>query len=290
MSFHFYADDLQIYLPMCPNENNAFTKLLDCITDIKQWLAQNFLHLNDSKTECILFGSPPMSNFLTTNSGTLAPFFKSHVKNLGVIFDNRLKFDKQISSVVSTSIFQLRLLAKVKSFLSRQDLEKAIHAFISSRLDYCNALYVGLSHSSISRLQLVQKAAARFLTGTSRREHITPVLPSLHWLPVRFRIDFKLLLFVFNAINGLAPSYLSEILTFRNCGRALRSSGQLLLEVPRSRLKQRGDRSFAVTAPRLWNKLPPDIRTITDLSLFKSKLKTHFFSLAFNSDQGGPVS
>ena len=214
LSFHFYADDLQIYLPMCPNENNALTKLLDCITDIKQWLAQNFLHLNDSKTECILFGSPPMSNVLTTNSGTLAPFFKSHVKNLGVIFDNRLKFDKQISSVVSTSFFQLRLLAKVKSFLSQQDLEKAIHAFISSRLDYCNALYVGLSHSSISRLQLVQNAAARFLTGTSRREHITPVLSSLHWLPVHFRIDFKLLLFVFNAINGLAPSYLSEILTF----------------------------------------------------------------------------
>ncbi|XP_032366676.1 LOW QUALITY PROTEIN: uncharacterized protein LOC116685831 [Etheostoma spectabile] len=283
LSFHFYADDLQIYLPIKPNENTALTKLLDCITDIKQWLSQNFLHLNDSKTECILFGSPSMSNVLTTISGTLAPLFKSHVKNLGVTFDNGLKFDKQISSVVSASFFQLRLLAKVQSFLSRQDLEKAIHAFISSRLDYCNALYVGLSQSSISRLQLVQNAAARFLTSTSRREHITPVLSSLHWLPVRFRIDFKLLLFVFNAIYGLAPSYLTEILTVRDCGRALRSSGQCLLEVPRSRLKQWGDCSFAVAAPRLWNKLPPDIRTTTDLSLFKTKLKTHFFKLAFNS-------
>ena len=290
LSFHFYADDLQIYLPMCPNDTSALTTLLDCISDIKQWLAQNFLHLNNSKTECIFFGSPSMSNVFTTNAGTLAPFFKPHVKNLGVIFDNGLKFNKQISSVISTSFFQLRLLAKVKSFLSRQDLETAIHAFISSRLDYCNALYVGLSQSSISRLQLVQNAAARFLTGTSRREHITPVLSSLHWLPVRFRIDFKLLLFVFNAINGLAPSYLSDRLTFRNCGRALRSSGQVLLEVPRSKLKQWGDRSFAVAAPRLWNKLPPDIRTTTDLSLFKSKLKTHFFILAFNPDQGGPVS
>ena len=162
MSFHFYADDLQIYLPVKPSENIAPTQLLNCITDVKQWLAQNFLHLSDSKTECILFGTSPMSNVFTTNSGTLAPFFKPLVKNLGVTFDSGLKFDKQISSVVRTSFLQLRLLAKVKPPLSRQDLEKAIHAFISSRLDYCNALYVGLSQSSISRLQLVQNAAARF--------------------------------------------------------------------------------------------------------------------------------
>ena len=64
-------------------------------------------------------------------------------------------------------------------------------------MHFVAVIYVGLSHSSISRLQLVQNAAARFLTGTSRREHITPVLSSLHWLPVRFRIDFKLLFVCF---------------------------------------------------------------------------------------------
>ena len=282
LSFHFYADDLQLYLPMKPNGHTAFTKLTDCITEVKQWLARNFLHLNDSKTECILFGTSSMLNASTTDSGSLAPFLKSQVKNLGVTFDSGLNFDKQIKSVVKTSFFQLRLLGKVKPFLSRQDLEKAIHAFISSRLDYCNALFVGLAQSSISRLQLVQNAAARFLTGTSRREHITPVLSSLHWLPVRFRIDFKLLVFVFNAINGRGPSYLSEALTFQDHGRTLRSSGQLLLEVPRSRLKQWGDRSFSVAAPRLWNSLPLDIRTTTDLGLFKSKLKTHFYTKAFS--------
>ena len=79
---------------MRPNENTAFTQLLDCITDIKQWLALNFLHLNDSKTECILFGTPSMSNVFITNSGTLALFFKPHVKNLGVTFDSGLRFNK----------------------------------------------------------------------------------------------------------------------------------------------------------------------------------------------------
>ena len=145
---------------------------------------------------------PQLLSFLLNQSQKL-PFSASSARSLST-FDNGLKFDKQISSVV-TSFFQLPLLAKVKSFLSRQDLNKAIHAFINSRQDYCNALHVGLSQSSISRLQLVQNAAVRFLTNTSRREHITPVLSSLHWLPVRSRIDFKLLLFVFNALMAWLP-------------------------------------------------------------------------------------
>ena len=129
----------------------------------------------------------------------------------------------------------------------------------------------------------MQNAAARFLTNTSRRAHITPVLFTLHWLPVRFRIDFKILFFVFKALNGLAPEYLSEILTLREHSRSLRSSNQLVLEVPRSRYKRWGDQAFAVAAPRLWNKLPPDIRTTTDVALFRSKLKTYLFRMAFNT-------
>lgn len=111
-----------------------------------------------------------MLNVLAPNTSALALFFKTHIKNLAVLFDNRLNFEKQISSIVRASFFQLRLLAKVKPFHSCHYIEKAIHASISSRLDYCKALYVGLTKSSISRLQL---AAAQFLTGTSRREHLT---------------------------------------------------------------------------------------------------------------------
>ena len=105
---------------------------------------------------------------------------KPIVTNLGVRIDRDLKLDKQINSVVKSSFFQLRLLAKVKPFLSFNDFEKVIHSFISTKLDYCNALYIGVSKASLSRLQLVQNAAARLLTRTGRREHITPVLASLH--------------------------------------------------------------------------------------------------------------
>jgi len=112
----------------------------------------------------------------------------SVVKKLGVTLDGESKFDRQIGSVVKSAFFQLRLLARVKPYLSPSDLEKVIRAFILS-------LYVGLDQRSPRRLQLVQNAAARIFAGTKKREHITPVVASLHWLPVRFRIDFKILMF-----------------------------------------------------------------------------------------------
>jgi len=163
-----------------------------------------------------------------------------------VFLDSSLKLNKQIDSVIRTSFFQLRRLAKVKPFLSRSDLEKTIHAFISSRLDYCNALYIGLNQASLHRLQLVQNAAARFLTNTRKYDHITPVLLSLHWLPVQFRIQFKILLFVFCSIHGLAPAYLCNMLTLYKPSRALRSAEQHLLVVPGSRCKKWVDHAFAV--------------------------------------------
>lgn len=91
--------------------------------------------------------------------------------------------------------------------------KKVVHALITSRLDYCNSLYFGIDQCSVRRLQLVQNAAARLLTGTRRRDHITPVLSSLHWLPVVFRIQFKMLLLVFKSLHNLAPSYLTDLLT-----------------------------------------------------------------------------
>ncbi len=131
---------------------------------------------------------------------------------------------------------QLKGLHKLKNVLSFNDLEVVIHAFISTRLDYCNTLYAGINQFSLSRLQLVQNAAARFLTGTKTREHITPVLASLHCLSVKFRVDFKVLVFVFKALHGLAPIYISDLLHFYSPVRTLRSSSQKLLIVPKFKI------------------------------------------------------
>lgn len=282
ISFHCYADDLQLYMPLSLSNQSCLTGLNDCILEIKNWMAHSFLQLNESKTEVILFGPPKKTDCLKGNLGPLSPFIKSQVRNLGVLFDTELKFDKQINAVVKGSFFQLRAVAKLKSFLTESDFEKVIHAFITTRLDYCNALYTGVSESSLSHLQLVQNAAARLLTGTRRREHISPILEALHWLPVKYRILYKIALTVFKALNGLAPLYVMDMLCPYTQTRSLRSASQSLLYTPRSRLTQKGDRAFSVFAPKLWNSLPSDLRSATSVISFKSSLKTHLFRLAYD--------
>ena len=157
------------------------------------------------------------------------------------------------------------------------------HAFVLSRLDYCNALYTGLPKKSIERLQVIQNAAARILTNTKKRDHIPPALASLHWIPVKFRIDFKVLLLVFKALNGLAPPYLSDCLDKYVPGRPLRSHGAGLLTEIKINGKKHGEAAFASYAPKMWNLLPSKIRLATSVDVFKTLLKTHFYNLAFNS-------
>ena len=244
-------------------------------------MAHNFLQLNETKSEIMLFGPPNAVKILTNNLGNLSSLIKPSVKNLGVIFDPQLNLDRQINAVVKSCFFHLRMIAKIKPVLSRPDLERVIHATISSRLDYCNALYVGINQSSLDRLQLVQNAAARLLTGTRKREHITPVLANLHWLPVRYRIQFKVLLFVFKALNGHPPSYLSNLLIPKSSARSLRSADQFLLTKRRYNLERSGARAFAVAAPNLWNGIPLSIRLAPSVEAFKSRLKTYLYTLAF---------
>ncbi|KAL0148273.1 hypothetical protein M9458_056419 [Cirrhinus mrigala] len=156
-----------------------------------------------------------------------------------------------------------------------------VHAFMTSRLDYCNALLGGCPASSINKLQIVQNAAARVLTRSRKYDHITPILKCLHWLlPIRFRISYKILLLTYKALNGLAPAYLTSLPRY-NPSRSLRSQNSELLVVPRIAKSTKGGRAFSHLDPKLWNSLPDNVRGSDTLSLFKSRLKTHLFSKAF---------
>ncbi len=139
----------------------------------------------------------------------------------------------------------------------------------------------GCPASSINKLQIVQHAAARVLTRSRKYDHITPILQSLHCLPIKFRISYKILLLAYKALNDLAPAYLTNLLSRYNPTRSLRSQNSGLLVVPRIAKSTKGGRTFSYLSPKLWNSLPDNVRGSDTLSLFKSRLKTPLFSQAF---------
>ncbi len=280
IAYHSYADDTQIYLALSPNDYSPIDSLCQCIDEINSWMCQNFLQLNKEKTEVIAFGNKDEVLKVNAYLDSRGQTTKNQVRNLGVILETDLSFSSHVKAVTKSAYYHLKNIARIRCFVSSHDLEKLVHAFITSRVDYCNGLLTGLPKKTIRQLQLIQNAAARILTRTRKSEHITPVLRSLHWLPVTFRIDFKVLLLVYKSLNGLGPKYMSDMLTEYKPNRPLRSLGSSQLEIPRVHTKQ-GESAFSYYAARSWNQLPEEIRCAKTLATFKSSLKTHLFSCAF---------
>uniref|UniRef100_A0A669DXW8 Reverse transcriptase domain-containing protein n=1 Tax=Oreochromis niloticus TaxID=8128 RepID=A0A669DXW8_ORENI len=283
--FHCYADDTQLYLSMKPDNTHQLVKLQECLKDIKTWMAANFLLLNSDQTEVIVLGPENLRNMvsnqiLTLDGITLAS--SNAVRNLGVIFDQDMSFNAHIKQICKTAFFYLRNICKVRNILSLSDAEKLVHAFITSRLDYCNSLLSGCPKNSLKSLQLIQNAAARVLTGTRKREQISPVSASLHWLPVKSRIEFKILLLTYKVLNNQAPSYLNDLVVPYHPIRALRSRTVGLLVVPRVFKSRMGERAFSFQGPLLWNQLPVWIQETDTLSTFKIRLQTFLFAKAYS--------
>ncbi len=145
---------------------------------------------------------------------------------------------KQHSSILEA--IECQASEHVKCF----DAEKLVHAFMTSRLDYCDALLGGCPASSINKLQIVQNAAARVLTRSRKYDHITPILQYLHWLPIKFHIGYKILLLAYKALNYLAPAYLTYLLSRYNPTRSLRPHNSGLLVVPRIAKSTKGGITF----------------------------------------------
>ena len=206
----------------------------------------------------------------------------TEVRDLGVTFDSTLTLHNHINNICRSGSLSLHQIGKIRKFITQEYAERIVHAFVSSKLDYCNGILYGLPQNQIQKLQRLQNSAARLVTRTKKSEHITPVLINLHWLPVQQRIIFKLLLNTYKALKGLAPDYLSTLLTVYKPARSLRSSAAKNLSVPKSKTTTYGDRSFACAFPKLWNQLPQHIKLSETLKSFKSRLKTHLFKIAFD--------
>ena len=189
-----YAYDTELYISFKCNTHLAYLiKLNNCISDFRVWMINNNVKINDSKTAFIVFRSPQAKQDLSGLSVIVGDSIiqqSSKVRNLGIIFDQFLSFDYYIRSVCTTH-FHLRNFGRIPHLLSQNSTAQLIHALSSIRLDYCKSILYNLPKNSILRLQIIQNQAARILTKTPRRDHITVVLIDLHWFKNEERIVYK---------------------------------------------------------------------------------------------------
>ena len=173
-------------------------------------------------------------------------------------------------------------IRRVRPFLTQESAQLLIQASVLSRLDYCNSLLTGLPACSLKPLQLIQNAAARLIFNQPKFSHVSPLLRSLHWLPVAARTEYKTLTLAFKASKGMAPPYLKKLVKDYKPTRTLRSADKGMLATPTLKTpgqKSTRPRQFALLAPKLWNDLPVTLRTAESLPSFCRGLKTHLFRL-----------
>ena len=247
-------------------------------------MGANFLKLNDDKTAALVAHPQRRPNHgvavIRLGDANITP--SPWAKNIGVVFDDVMSMEQHVTQVCKVAYWYLHNIATVRNTITLEAAAKLVVSLVLSRLDYGNAVLIGLPASVLAKLQKVQNSAARLVVRAGKRAHITPILKRLHWLPVKYRVKYKVLSLVYRGLHGLAPPYINDMLEWYTPGRAgLRSSGECRLRVPRT-MGVYGNRRFSVAGPSLWNELPMDLKCAGSLSVFKCQLKTHLFRLAFD--------
>jgi hypothetical protein len=286
---HIFADDMQGTKHAKPSQvSELASELGSCISSVNDWCMSKRLQLNASKTEVMWYGSAtnlrklsPGSMLIPIGPDTLQP--TNQVRDLGVYFDSELNMKAHIRRIAGACYYHLRRLRALRGLLGQEVTARLVSAFVLSRLDYCNAILIGLPASTLAPLQRVMHAAVRLVCDLKPFDHISESIRTLHWLPIKQRIDFKVCLLVHQTINGRAPPYLQDLITpsvsvLRRSTLRSASHHDLVLQSSHRKL---GDRAFSVAGPRIWNSLPIELKTITDTSVFKRKLKTFLFTVAY---------
>ena len=287
VKYHFFADDSQLYSCL-PNDAPAALQALQnvesCCLAVKKWMQENKLKQNDGKTEVLVCGTKQRREklpFKSVKVGDAVIPLSEEVVTLGVRLDAELSMKKQVSAIVQGCQYHIRRIGRIRNCLTFDAAKTAAVTLVGSKLDYCNSLLQGISKDQIKRLQVAQNTAARVVTRTKKRDHISPVLKNLHWLPVEQRIQHKVLSFAFQSVHNIGPEYLNEIISWYAPTRVLRSGSQMLLAIPSKKDAQKktyGERSFSFTGPSLWEPIPLLLKHSTSKESFKAKCKTYLFA------------
>ena len=225
ISFMGYADDSLNYLSFRPIKDDitpqkACTDHLEtCLKEVRQWMKFNFLKLNNSKTEFIIFGVHQQLakvHHISIKIGNDIIENVPAVRNLGMYFDSELKLTVHINKLASSSFATLQNVAHIRNHLDIPTTKTIVQALVTSKLDYCNSLLLGIPKYNIDKLQRIQNIACRIIYKLPKYSHITPFLFEAHWLKIPQRIDFKILTLMYKCIHQLAPAYLMELVVDEN--------------------------------------------------------------------------
>ena len=273
-----YADDHQLYSSFSI-DNQYFmlgNNILDTLRTVKKWMNAFHLKLNEGKTNIIVFYPPHLeSNICKINGlfiGLKCIRFPNNVKNLGVLLDNQLSFKAQVNQCVQSCFATIRKISSVKCFLGQNHRKVLVTSLVLSQLDYCNGILYNINSDILKRMQTVQNCAAKLIYNRRKYDSgLSSLFSSLHWLRIKERIAFKIMLIVHKCLYCKSPVYLNNILSITD--NFIRTGN--LITIKTNYASSQG--AFSVCAPHLWNKLPLNIKFETSTVQFKRKLKTFLF-------------
>ena len=282
VNYHTYADDTIVYFDFDPNDiQQTKLRLADIMSKITAWMNSRRLKLNIGKTKLILFPTAKAKNHVVENFGFLdlqsqKLYPSTEVKVLGFILDMDLNFNSQINSVIRKCNFALFNLKHVRDLIPRKLFISVVMSEILSRIDYCNALYMGMPKYQLQRLQMTINKSVRLIYALPKSASITPYLKDrLHWLPIGPRIDFKFILLSYKVINSTGPNYLESYFRMVNNNRKTFFRPRIVGG------HSFANRAFKYTAPAIWNKVPKELREIPKIDNFKKRLKSFLFEEGF---------
>ena len=196
-----YANDTQIYVIFKQSDVfSVLTNLEKCTADVKAWMIQNKLKLNDTKTEL----THATSRFIETDVFPPMVIGTSSTEacDLGILIDEKLQnLSKHITNTCRAATLAIWKISQIRNYLSQTQTEHLVHAFITSRLDNCNSLLYGLPNFHIEKLQQVQNSAARLIARKRKFDHISDTLNELHWLSVENCIIYRILLLTYKCLR-----------------------------------------------------------------------------------------
>ena len=281
---HSFADDLQLRMSAPPDGiSEQLHSILSCISDVKAWATANMLKLNDSKTELMLVTSKRSKHlhYLPTSItiGNAQIPFKQSVKKLGFTLDSHLTMNAHVSNIALTCYFELRRLASIRRFLTSTATATLESAFVLSRIDYCNSLLFGSTHDVTSHLQRIQNYAARVILRLPKSSSITIHLESLHWLPVKVRITYKIACLCYHCHSSTAPSYITGMLHRSHCTPVTLAPAHnpCLFSIDLHTVRQHFVIVLFFASSSVWNSITNDVRCAPSLSSFNYRLKTYLF-------------